>query len=244
MSKLILFGTGRGADVAFRHFMADSPHEVAGFTVEERWLDQERFKGLPVVPFETVERHFAPGEYLLFALMGFEEMNDLRASKYLAGKEKGYDFASYVSSDLHALEDVKAGQNCFIMENQSINLDVAIGNNVVMWSSNHVGDSTVVEDNVWMSSHVCIGGDCVIGANSFLGNNCTITGDMAVSPYSYIGAGTLVATNTEEGGVYVQPQAERAPMESRRFIQLVSLRCRGPAEQAPGPQGKHKDGAS
>jgi hypothetical protein len=35
VSKLVLFGTGRGADVAYRFLAADSDHEIMAFTVDE-----------------------------------------------------------------------------------------------------------------------------------------------------------------------------------------------------------------
>lgn len=226
VSKVIIFGTGRGADAAYRHFTADSHHEICGFTVDEKYLACDNFHGLPVVPFETVQNHFPPVQYKLFLLMGFEEMNERRAHKYLGGKEKGYHFATYISSRVHSLEPVKAGENCFIMENQTLNLDVIIGNNVVMWSGNHVGDSSIVGDNVWMSSHVCIGGNSVIGANSFLGNNCAIIDGVTVGRHNFIGANTLIAENTIDYSTYIVEKTQRATMKSDMFMRITSLHCR------------------
>ena len=38
MANVIIFGTGRGADVAFRYITSDSPHKVCGFTVDKEYL--------------------------------------------------------------------------------------------------------------------------------------------------------------------------------------------------------------
>ena len=84
MSKIVLFGTGRGADVAFRFLCRDSDHEVCGFSTDEKYIGQDTFHDLPVVAFEQVERRFPPGEYKFLVLLGYQGMNNLRAEKYLA----------------------------------------------------------------------------------------------------------------------------------------------------------------
>ena len=53
----------------------DSPHEVTGFTVDAEYLSAESFKGLPVVAFEEVDKHFPPDQFRLFIPIGFAEMN-------------------------------------------------------------------------------------------------------------------------------------------------------------------------
>jgi sugar O-acyltransferase (sialic acid O-acetyltransferase NeuD family) len=225
MSKVILFGAGRGAYVAHRYLTNENKHEIRGFTVDERYMQGDTYMDLPLVPFETVQQHFPPSEYKMFTLLSYDDMNGLRMNKYLQGKEKGYDFISCVSPSVHSPEALRVGENCFIMENQTINLDVTIGNNVVMWSGNHVGDNTVVEDHAWFCSHVCIGGDCTVGSRTFLGNNCTISNNVNIGARCYIGPNALIGSHVEAGGVYVVPPTERAALDSDRFMQLVHMHC-------------------
>src|SRR5258708_21815072 len=144
VSKVILFGTGRGADVAFRFLKRDSEHEVCAFSTDLEYIGKDIFHDLPVVAFESVEQRFPPDQYKMLVLLGYQGMNGLRAEKYLAAKAKGYGFISYVNSQFYRAEDLDIGENCFILDNQSISLDVQIGNNVVMWSSNHLGDLTTI----------------------------------------------------------------------------------------------------
>lgn len=225
MSKIIIFGAGRGAQVAYKYFTEDSAHEVCAFTVDKQFMHDKVFMGLPVVPFEELEKHYPPNEFKMFMLMDYDRMNLTRKEKFLQGKDKGYDFESYISSDIHALETPPVGENCFIMEGQTINLDVKIGDNVVLWSGNHIGDSTIIEDHVWFSSHVCIGGDCTIGETAFLGNNCTITNNIIIGKGCFVGSGALITKHTEDEGVYTSSPAEKSPMDSKRFIQLVHMHC-------------------
>src|ERR1700733_168675 len=127
MSKVVLFGIGRGADVAYRFLTRDSEHEICGFAADRKYLDRDRFHDLPVVSFEDVERRFPPDQFKMFILLGYQRMNALRADKYLEAKRKGYSFISYANSAFYRAEDLIIGENCFILDNQSISLDVRIG---------------------------------------------------------------------------------------------------------------------
>lgn len=204
MSRIILFGLGRGADVAYRFFKRDTSHEICGFAVDEKYRDRDSFHDLPVVPFETVEQHFPPGEFQMFVLLGYQEMNGLRARKYQEAKKKGYALASYVCSDIFQAEKLAIGENCFILDNQSISLDVKIGNNVVMWSSNHIGDLSHIGDHAWVSSHVTVAAEVNIGERAFLGLGATISNRVTLAPGTFVGAATLVTADTAENSVKLQ----------------------------------------
>ena len=221
MSKVIVFGTGRGADVAFRYLTHDSEHEVCGFAVDRARLEQESFHNLPVVAFEELEQHFPPGEYRLFILLGYQDMNRLRAQKYEVAKSRGYGFVSYVSSDIFRIEQLDVGENCFIMDNQSINLDVKIGNNVMMWSSNHIGDLTAIEDHVWISSHSTVAANVVIRENSFVGIGATISNHVVVAKHTFVGGNALITSDTTENGVYVSGESKCVSEDSRTFMKVM-----------------------
>jgi sugar O-acyltransferase (sialic acid O-acetyltransferase NeuD family) len=223
MAKIILFGTGQGADTAYRYFAKDSSHQICGFVVERAYLKSSEFKGLPVVAFEDATKHFPASEYQLFALMGYQGMNQQRARIFNAGKAMGYTFTSYVSSQVSALEMPEIGENCFILDNQTINLDVKIGHNVVMWSGNQIGDRTTIGDHNWIASHVAISGDCHIGSYVFLGLNSTISQNVRIANKSFIGASALITKNTVEGGVYVMPSTPRMKdMDSDKLMSILN----------------------
>lgn len=227
MAKVVIFGCGRGADVAARYLTADSSHEVVGFTVETEYLATDAFRGLPLIDFAVLERRFSPEEYALFIPLGFQAMNSLRAAKFLEGKRRGYSFISYVSSKVATHDELNVGENCFILENNSINFDVRIGNNVVIWSGCQLGDQSVIGDHVWISSHATLSGEVTIGEYSFLGVNCTISNYVKVAPRSYIGAASFIAKDTQEKGVYVVEGTKRFPIDSDKFLAFVDAAQKG-----------------
>lgn len=222
MSRIVIFGIGRGANVATRYFRDDSPHEIVAYTVDDAYADCQEFMGRPVIPFSRIENEIPPGEGQMFVLLGFQRMNALRAEKVAQAKGKGYTLASYISSRILGWERPKFGENCFILEGNIFNYDVQVGDDVVMWSGNHIGDFSIIEDHVFISSHVVLAGDVRIGANSFLGINATISNSVQVGASCYIGANTLIAQNTTPGSVYVTKASPRLEQfDSLRFLQVI-----------------------
>lgn len=222
MSKVVIFGIGRGADVATRYFRADSPHEIVAYTVDDAYADKKEFMGRPVIPFSRVEAEAPPGDCRMFVPLGFQRMNALRAEKYAAAKEKGYALESYVSSRIMAWARPSFGENCFILEGNVFNYDVTVGNDVVLWSANHIGDLSVIEDHVWISSHTVLSGQVTVGSHSFLGINATVSNLVKVGPRSYIGANALIVKDTAPDSVHVTkgtPQIEH--IDSLRFLQMT-----------------------
>lgn len=222
MSRIVIFGVGRGANVATRYLRDDSPHEVVAYTVDDAYADRKEFMGRPVIPFSRIETEVPPGESQMFVPLGFQGMNALRAEKFAEAKKKGYSLASYVSSRVSAWEMPKVGENCFILEGNVFNYDVTVGDDVVMWSANHVGDLSVIEDHVWLSSHVVLSGEVTVGAYSFLGVNATVSNHVRVGPRCYIGANTLIAQDSAPDSVYVTAGSKKLEqIDSQRFLQVI-----------------------
>src|SRR5947209_17015232 len=92
--KLILLGDSAFAEVAYEYFTHDSPYEVVAFSVERAFLKRDTLFGLPVVPFETLERDYAPGEHSFFAATVYAQLNRLRTRLYREAKAKEIGRAS------------------------------------------------------------------------------------------------------------------------------------------------------
>jgi sugar O-acyltransferase (sialic acid O-acetyltransferase NeuD family) len=190
--KLILIGDSAFAEIAYEYFTSDSDYEIVAFTVEKEYLRRSDFLGLPVVPFEEVERIYAPAEHHFFAAIVYSQQNKLRTRLYEAGKAKGFAPASYVSSHAFVWRDVKIGEHCFIFENNVIQPRVRIAQNTVLWSGNHIGHHSSIRANCFFSSHVVISGFVEVGENCFFGVNSTVANNIRIEDNCLIGAGALV----------------------------------------------------
>ena len=220
MAKVVIFGMSQWAELAHFYLTHDSPHEVAGFTLDAAYLSESSFKGLPVAPFESVEDHFPPADFRMFLPLSFKKMNHFRAEKYGAAKAKGYQLISYVSSKASIWPDFTCGDNCFIFEDNTIQPFVRLGNNVVLWSGNHIGHHTVIKDHVMITSHVVISGCCTIEPFCFFGVNATVRDETIIAHDTLVGAGALILKDTQPFELY---KAEPTLPAKIRSDQIRSL---------------------
>jgi sugar O-acyltransferase (sialic acid O-acetyltransferase NeuD family) len=217
MSQLIIFGAGDIARLAHYYFTRDSEHEVVAFTVDQKYREADTFLDLPLVSFEEVTSSYPPGEYKMFVALSYARMNKLREEKYRAAKEKGYELVSYVSSRCSFLTDHPVGDNCFILEDNTIQPFVRIGNNVTLWSGNHIGHDAVIHDHCFLASHIVVSGYVEIGNNCFIGVNATLRNSITIAPETLIGAGAVIMKDTVEQGVYLP---ERAKLFDKKSSEL------------------------
>jgi sugar O-acyltransferase (sialic acid O-acetyltransferase NeuD family) len=207
-SPVIIFGTLDTAELAHYYLENDSPYTVVAFTVNKEYIKEDTFKGLPVVPFEELEQHYPPTEYRLFAPMTGVKMNTLRKKIYEEGKARGYEFISYVSSKATVCDN-EIGDNCFILEDNTLQPFTKIGNNVVMWSGNHIGHHGVIEDHVFFTSHVVLSGHCHVKERSWFGVNATIRDFTTIGEGSLIAMGALITKDTDDNGFYLGSPARK-----------------------------------
>lgn len=198
---LIIFGIEEMAEVAYFYFNNDSKYEVVAFTVDRKYKNKDKKFGLDVIPYEEIDLMYSPKKYDMFIAIGYSKLNLNRKNKYLDAKSKGYNLASYISSKATILSDIK-GDNCFILEDNTIQPYVSIGSNVVLWSGNHIGHHSIVKDHSFITSHVVVSGGVIIEESCFLGVNSTIRDHITIAEYSIIGAGAWINKDTIKGGIY------------------------------------------
>ncbi|MGA9666226.1 MAG: acetyltransferase [Gallionella sp.] len=216
-TPLVIFGIAEQAQLAHFFFSTDSNYEVAAFTVDAAYVTSNKFCGLPVVPFEEIVNFYPPDKFSFFVALGYSKVNQIRKDKYLAAKSLGYRFASYISSHATLLNEGKFGENCFILEDNTVQPFVTVGNNVTLWSGNHIGHNSIIHDHCFVTSHVVVSGRVEIGEQCFIGVNATLRDHIKVGEKCVIGAGTLILADAEPEGVYIGQATERAKVPSTRL---------------------------
>jgi sugar O-acyltransferase (sialic acid O-acetyltransferase NeuD family) len=211
MAKVVLFGVMDTAELAHYYLEHDSDHEVVAFTVNREYMQEDTFRGLPLVAFEDVETLFPPQEYSFFVPMTGRNMNRNREKIYNEAKAKGYSFISYISTHATILDKSVVGENCFILEDNTIQPFTTIGNNVVLWSGNHIGHHGQIKDHVFFTSHVVLSGHCVIEPYSFFGVNSTIRDYTHIEQGTLVGMAAAITKDTEEWGIYIGNPAKKVP---------------------------------
>jgi sugar O-acyltransferase (sialic acid O-acetyltransferase NeuD family) len=220
MQEIIIFGTGEIAELADFYFNHDSKLKVAGFTVDQAHLKNTEFRGRSVVPFERVAETFPPQKYGLFVALSYSGINQLRAAKVAMGRAAGYQIVSYVSSRATIFPEIEIKENCFILEDNTIQPFAQIGANVTLWSGNHIGHHSVIEDDVFIASQVVVSGGARIGQGSFIGVNATLRDHVTIGKKCVIGAGALVLEDQPDLSVIAPRGTERSPVPSTRLRRI------------------------
>lgn len=208
MAKLVLFGAGDIARLAHYYFSTDSEHEVVAFAVDAHYRQAETFMDLPLVAAGEVSRLYPPSDYSMFVALSYTKMNRVRAEKYHEAKRLGYGLVSYISSRCSFLTPYPAGDNCFILEDNTVQPFVRIGNNVTLWSGNHIGHDSTVGDHCFISSHVVVSGHVQIEASCFIGVNATLRNSITIGEQTLIGAGALIMKSTQPHSVHLGHRAD------------------------------------
>ncbi len=219
--KLVVVGDSAFAEIAYEYFTHDSEYQVVGFSVERKFLKKVELCGLPVVPFESLEKSFSPSDHEVFAAIAYGQLNRLRARFCAQAKEKGFKLASYVSSRAFVWRNVQMGEHCFIFEGNVVQPFVQLGNDVILWSGNHIGHHSIIKDHCFISSHVVISGFVEVGESCFLGVNSTVINNIKIARDCWIGPGILITKDTSGGSIYKSPKVGPSAVTTYRYFNLA-----------------------
>jgi sugar O-acyltransferase (sialic acid O-acetyltransferase NeuD family) len=220
MKDLIIFGNGKIADVVYYYATSECKYNVVAFTADKEYIRENVFHNLPVIPFNEIDNHYIPLDYSMFIAIGYQDLNRLRESKYLAAKKLGYEIVSVVSPEAKLPSNVKYGENCFIMPPSIIHPEVEIGNNTFVWSGAMIGHHTKIGDNCWLTSCANISGVVEAGNNCFFAVNSTVGHGVVIGSKCFLGANTLITKNLEDNKVVIEESSKVFRLESEQFLRF------------------------
>ena len=220
MKPLVIFGAGELAEVAHFYFSNDTSREIAAFTVDAAYVKGDSCLGLPLVPFEEITDRYPAERYDLFVALSYAKINQLRAQKVAEARRKGYALATYLSSRATVWPGFEVGENCFILEDNTIQPFAHIGTNVTLWSGNHIGHHATIHENCFITSHVVVSGGVVIGEGTFVGVNATLRDHVVIGKQCVIGAGSLILQDLADFSVCSAAAAELSKVPSTRLRKI------------------------
>lgn len=217
-SDVIVFGTQDLAQLAHFYLKEQAHHRVVAFCVTgDRWERDMSFEGLPVVSLDAVIQSHPPKSFRFFVPMTQRGMNSVRSGIYRRVKDLGYSCISYVSPHATVLTE-HIGENCFILEDNTIQPFVVIRDNVVMWSGNHIGHHSIIDDDAFFTSHVVLSGHCTVGRGSFFGVNSTVRDGLHIAEYTLVAQSASVVRDTQRLGVYMGVPAALGSKQSTEVM--------------------------
>lgn len=222
-TNIVIIGSGKIAEVVAYYFDTDSDYEICAFSCDADFLHDDHYLGKPCVALNRLVRQYPPDTYKAFVALGYQGLNALRQEKYIWAKEQGYELISYISPHSHAPSDMKYGDNCLVLESQSIQPAVTLGNNVFVFNGSLIGHHSRIGDHCWITSEASISGVVTLGEACFVGTNATIGHEVAIGANSMIGAGTLVTKSLDKESVITQMPSPRHRLNSKQFLKISQV---------------------
>jgi len=216
--NLLIFGTGKIAEAVTVLLENDDKYCISAYICDDDFVSSETFLGKPVVALSKFEGKFKPDNYKIFVAVGYQDMNQLRTSKYKYFRKLGFSFASYISPSLKTNSSI--GENTIIMDGANIQPCTEFGNNVFVWGGAMVGHHSIIEDNCWLTGGCMIGGSTKIGQSTFVGLGAMIGHAIVIGEKCMLGAGTLTCKSLPAGTVLVTPNTEPHRLNAEQFTRM------------------------
>ena len=220
-NKVIIFGTGDIAEEVYNYLSIDSDYDVVAFTIDKKFIKKKSFMGKPVVAFENVKKKYPSKSFKMFIAIGYTNFNQLRFKKYNEAKKKGYKLISYISSKASIIANQKIGDNCLILENNSIQTTAKIGSNVFLWCNNLIGHHVVIKDNTYIAGGCVISGSSIIDKYCFIGVNYTITHGIRIGKNCFVGANTLINESLKSKTLSIASPAKKIKINNLDLIDNI-----------------------
>lgn len=220
MSKIVVFGVGKIAEVISYYIEHETDFTIDAYTCDDAFIESDKFFDKPLIPFSKIEKEYKPESYKMFVAIGYQDLNKLREVKCKEAIEKGYELISVISNRANLPENTKYGYNCFVMSPAIIHPFVEIGNNVFIWSGAMIGHHTKIEDNVWVTSSANLGGNTCIGKNTFIAINASIAHNIKIGESCFIGASVLVNSDLQNKALVIKNADSPARLNSDQFLKI------------------------
>jgi sugar O-acyltransferase (sialic acid O-acetyltransferase NeuD family) len=222
MKKVVIFGTGGFAQIVYMYLKKVDPSklQVVAFSASELVIKEKTLCGLPLVPFEHIERIYPFQQYHMFIAVGYSDMNRKRARFFEEAKEKGYNLISYIHPSTIINDEFEIGENCFIFENNVIQPFVKLEDDVIIWTGNVISHHTTIMKHCFIVSHTAIAGNATLEPYCFVGMNATIRNSVRIARECVIGAGTVILHDTNEKEVYAAHSTVKLEVTSDKLRNL------------------------
>ena len=219
--RIVIFGSAEMASLARYYFEKSEENVVKAFTVDDAFVQQDTFEKLPIVPWSELQKTFPCSTHSAHVALSYKKLNRLREHKFHQVKNAGYNLLSYISPNASICSSFRHGDNCLVLEDQTIQRNVVFEDNVMAWSGNHFGHGSVIGSHTYVSSHVVISGNSQIGQRCFFGVNAAIKDFSKIGDDCLIGMGTNITKDMKDGSVAINPPSSILDESDRRAKFIV-----------------------
>lgn len=212
--KLLIVGAGDFADLwvyYIRQYFKE--YTIAACSVDQKYIRQDFWNGIPVIPFEQIEVKCPPAEYDVVVAIGYKQMNNIRKEKLLWCINAGYHLPNFIHPSAWIEADAVMGQGNLILEHAVLAHGVSIGHGNIIWNAVHLSHETKMENFNYLAPGTILAGKSEIGSNCFFGIGSSIRGKRYIADYTVVGAGAYINEKTEKCGVYLPARTKLLPQK-------------------------------
>lgn len=218
MKNIVIFGNNDFARLMKYYLKNDDNREVVAFTVNQQYIKEETFCGLPLVPFEDIEKEYPCSENEILIAIGNSKMNQVREKVFYECKAKGYKLANYIHSSCSIHSKIE-GEGNILLENCLIYPFAKVGNGNLMWDHVLISHDCVVGNFNTFSSYADLCGYVEIGNNGYFGKHCILNDFVKIADYTLVGAAAYAKNNTKPYDVVVP--ARSIVLENKKSTDLM-----------------------
>ena len=203
MEKIIIYGTGKLAQMVFYLLEGSNEYQVEAFCAKKEYCNSDDFLEKPLIDFSKIELYYPPSSYKMLTVIGGLGGTGLRKTMYDEGKEKGYEHINYIHPTVIIQGKVEMGENNIIFPNSIIGFSGKFGNNNLVREKTYIGHDFNIGDHCFIGVDCNIGGEGTIRDLNYIAMNTTITNNVYIEEKNFIGIGSLILKNIEDiGGKY------------------------------------------
>lgn len=194
---LILIGTGVTALRILDFVQTYRLFNVVGFAVNEAYMKEPIFAGLPVYSLERLSE-CQRRDCRFFVAVEWNHLNAHRRSLYEDACARGLSLVNLVSPMAAVSAATLCGDNCWIGDFVVLETGVQLGRNTFVESGAVVAHDCIIEPHSFIGIRAAVSGKCHIGEQSFIGVNATIFPGTHIGRKCIIGAGAVIRRNVPD----------------------------------------------
>lgn len=199
--KILIYGTSMLGQQIKTYIEKDGLGIVEAFIADKEYINKTSLLGLPIEPFESIEKKYPKDHYQIALAFGYSDMNKLKEKKYNQCKKLNYDIFTLISSQAVVYSDDIAEGN-LIFPGAIVAAGVKLGVCNCIEIGAKIGHHSQIGSFNFFSGNTIIGGDVKIKNNCFFGVSAMVADSATLEDSTLIAAGALLIKDSQKGQVF------------------------------------------
>lgn len=205
--KYVIIGNSEHALTMYNYMKATSFGEVISFAVEESYISDNFFCGLPVVAIETLKEKYEICDVRLIMGVGYLQMGNVKEKLFRKCKSLGFKFQNFIHPTAIISSDVKIGEANNILDGVILESGVKLEDGNLIFGGAMVAHDTKIGNFNTLSVKAVVAGCSEVKNHCFIGANATVKDHITISDYALVGAAAYAKSDIGEFQILTPPES-------------------------------------